>query len=879
MSIFYDIFIFPIEFLMQIVLEKALTVTGSPLFSLVLLSFIVSLFSWPIYSKAESWQKKEKDDKERLDKKIREFKSVFKGAVLNRYIQTLYRQNNYHPIYAARTSFGFLIQIPFFFAAYHLLSNYSPFNGVETVLFNDLGKPDSILNFSGITINLMPFVMTAVNFVAVAFYGKRSSFKDNIQLYGIAVIFFVILYNSSSALLFYWTVNNVFSLVKNIVYNKVYDKGAITGKVKLNSGKIKRLPKIINSMVSIVPESNSGYDTVFRRAFFAFCFLVFVTIPQTVLSSGSRSDFEGSGFYYLVYTVLFASVIFITILIVFINSSLRMKTVMSFCVSFLLLYSLINAFVFSDYYGDMSHFVFSEGIEVEQWWMLLNSFLGVVMLLLCGFLLFRFPELFAKLILVISVSLAVLSAVEVYDFYSIRKQTDDKISGDHMFRFSRSGRNVVILMLDRFIGGFVPQILDLQPELKQDLEGFVYYENTLSPGSYTIGGVPAIMGGWEYTVRNINHSRNDVPLLDKLDESARILPYNFDKAGFNVYMITNDISSWFKNDIRENIGKSVFIEPDFPLYRKKWFGINEQNSDDDDNSIRKKLIAFGVFRAAPIIFREWIYDNSEWHIDTDRDVKSTEEEKDKEKFVYSYQKSRHRRDITLKYYAVMDFLPELSTVSDESGDSFYYMTNDLTHEPHMIGMDFKFDITGRIKFSRDIYKKFRKNKTSLKHLYTDGAALRLVNEWLKWMKDNGVYDNTRIIIVSDHGRAMYDPYFRQQKIPGAKRAPGAKKKAHPADFDNLLLVKDFNSKGNLRFENEFMSSADVPALALQGIIDGINPYTGGRIMIPENKFPYYMYDIHWRVEKHEKYRYKIFEGYAIDENDCINPSEWRVIHE
>ena len=48
-------------------------------------------------------------------------------------------------------------------------------------------------------------------------YGKDMPLKSMIQLYALAAVFLVLLYNSPAGLVFYWTLNNVFSLCKNIV--------------------------------------------------------------------------------------------------------------------------------------------------------------------------------------------------------------------------------------------------------------------------------------------------------------------------------------------------------------------------------------------------------------------------------------------------------------------------------------------------------------------------------------------------------------------------------------------------------------------------------------------------------------------------------------
>ena len=59
---------------------------------------------------------------------------------------------------------------------------------------------------------------------------------------------------------------------------------------------------------------------------------------------------------------------------------------------------------------------------------------------------------------------------------------------------------------------------------------------------------------------------------------------------------------------------------------------------------------------------------------------------------------------------------------------------------------------------------------------------------------------------------------------------------HSIDATNyypLLMVKDFGSTG-FTVSDEFMTNADVPALAAEGIIaDPVNPFTGKRITTDE----------------------------------------------
>ncbi|HSW60578.1 MAG TPA: YidC/Oxa1 family membrane protein insertase, partial [bacterium] len=856
---------------MKSVLEWALSSTGSPLISLMVLSIAVSIGSLPLYHMAESWQDKERETQKKLKPKISEFKAVFRGSALNSYISTLYRQNGYHPAFAIRASFGLLIQIPFFFAAYHLLSNYSAFNGVTTALFKDLGKPDSLLSIGSFSANIMPLLMTAVNIGSAMVYGKKTSFKEQVQLYGMALLFLIVLYNSTSALLFYWTCNNIFAFIKNVVYLFIYKDGAIT--------KREKDPELLQKLFKFIPDSSKETDKIFRLAAAAFTILTFISVPLAVLSSGSSSDFEEALSHYFYYLSAFSFVFFTAAVVIYYIFSKKARTILCAAALFLLLYGLINTFAFAGNYGDMSHFVFNEELEIEMFEILLNIFSGVILAGTVFLLLKKWPRFLRPALSVIIISLILFSINESFAYKDKRTniliaQIDLK---DNNYTFSKTEKNVVIIMLDRFIGGYMPKILELMPELGSDLDGFVYYRNSLSQASYTIGGVPPILGGWDYNVHNANLIRTDVPLLKKLDESSRILPYNFDKSGYGVKIYRTDCINWFDKSTnwvdennKEYIGNTQFIEPDYPKYREMWLQKNEKESGNDD-TLRKKLLAFGLFRASPLFVREFIYDKGEWHIESDVENEENYEKPDEKKFVIANQKSKYRRDTTLKYYAALDFLPEMSRVLEEGKGQFIFLSNNLTHEPHSINSDFEFEITGKVTYPRSVFNKFHKSLTAVRHLYTDAAALRLVNKWIQWMKDNGVYDNTRIIIVSDHGRDVYNPFFKQQRIPNTR------KKAHPSYYNNLLLVKDFDSQGELRTENEFMTSADVPALAVKDIIpDAVNPYTGKKIEMPKNKFPFYIYDVQWRVEKQDKFKYRYHEKYVVEKfEDIDSPSKWR----
>ena len=256
LHVLYYLIVYPIELLLEIVFSLLRDVFDDPGLSIIGVSIVVNLLLLPLYKRAERISQTEKNKQEKMRAAVDHIKKAFKGDERFMMLQAYYRKQDYHPLYSLRSSLPLLLQIPFFVAAYHFLSNLSRLSGRVFLNIMDLGKPDSMvvipnicLNMysekhlaeqltvsipsmgetiyppmrilSGFSINILPIVMTLINIVSIIVYTKGSPLKEKIQLYVMAVLFLVLLYKSPSGLVLYWTMNNIFSLAKNIllVYN------------------------------------------------------------------------------------------------------------------------------------------------------------------------------------------------------------------------------------------------------------------------------------------------------------------------------------------------------------------------------------------------------------------------------------------------------------------------------------------------------------------------------------------------------------------------------------------------------------------------------------------------------------------------------------
>jgi hypothetical protein len=246
---------------------------------------------------------------------------------------------------------------------------------------------------------------------------------------------------------------------------------------------------------------------------------------------------------------------------------------------------------------------------------------------------------------------------------------------------------------------------------------------------------------------------------------------------------------------------------------------------------------------APPIFRGLIYDKSKYWNTKDnggRDVSS---------FIDSY--------------AVIDFLPNLTEYTD-GPSSALLIANETTHEPTWLQYPDYVPVENVTDRGAGFF-----NSSQFFHI--NSAFYLLFSKWLEALKKNNAYDNTRIIIVSDHGAGVDSGLFEDDfPFSGERREK----------YNPVLLVKDFNSHGRLKTDMLLMTTADVPVLALKGINDNpINPFTN-KLITMDYKYDGVTININHEpnVADHGKYSYKIRNDQWIQVKDNIfDAGNWRPL--
>ena len=870
-------------------------------------SIAMNFMALPIYNVADRIQEKQRKIAKSLEERVRRIKKAFKGDEQFMMLQTYYRENNYHPLYVLRSSLSILIELPFFIAAYHYLSHCEALRGASFWIFRDLGEPDRMFTVSLgarlLAINVLPIIMTLINFVSGAIYTKDAPAREKIQLYAVAVIFLALLYNSPSGLVIYWILNNLFSLVKNIamkmplnlkrkhlgflayalmsiafvtgtlfyVINKpnadlwkkvfllCFTMIVIAAPFAVMAAK-RRFPELAK-MMEATPEENKRLFPIFLSSCIALVLLTGFLLPASlVASSPAEFSFLGntdSPLSYIWSTFFLITGLFLFWpLVVYKMFGPEVKyyeTVLFFA---LFVCTILNAYVFKADYGTIDPLfnTHTNLLAVPKSYFILP----LVIFALAAAL----PVLADKskgIHSVLSVALVSLCAAEVslgaYKTYYIKNEftrvaklhkmkqlaSEDEILKP-IYNFSKTEKNVLVIFLDRAISSFFPYIVRQFPEMEEQFSGFTYYPNTLSFGRHTVFGFPPLIGGYEYTQVEMNR-RSDKLLKDKHNEALLVLPKIFADAGYDVtytdpsapnYEWSGDLSAFAPYpEIKVSEHRGDFSR----LYEKE---MNIDMETKIDETCRKQMPYFCIMEGMHPLFRKKF--NSI--------VANTLS--DYNGFIHDFSSLYYLKDVT---------------VFNNEKPTFTFIENETPHNPISLNAP-DYDTPAPYHGINSTYPYPAINSTDVMDYHVNAAALKQVANYFDYLKENGVYDNTRIIVVADHGfRHEYSAFenFKDRTLP--------------ASFNPLFMVKDFYATGKLSTDNTFMTNADTLFLAKEGLgLSDTNPFTGKKFTQEKDSVTVWMmYNDEYNVTniKH-KNQFTLKQGYTIREN-LFDPDDWEPV--
>ena len=193
--------------------------------AIVLLSLSVKILMAPLIFFAEGWQADVNRTQSLLQPELAAIKRDFKGEDAHNRTLAVYRKHRVSQFYAVKSLAGFLIQIPVFIAAFDMLGENFGLNGAGFLWVHDLAVPDRVaalpvmVPFFGGHLNLLPVLMTTLTVLAARLQEEPSLSPglrqgQRLRLYGMAGVFFILLYTFPAGMVLYWTANNFWHLTR-----------------------------------------------------------------------------------------------------------------------------------------------------------------------------------------------------------------------------------------------------------------------------------------------------------------------------------------------------------------------------------------------------------------------------------------------------------------------------------------------------------------------------------------------------------------------------------------------------------------------------------------------------------------------------------------
>ena len=813
----YTCLVEPLHLLFEIVFFYAYKWTHNAGTSILVLSLVVNFLLLPLYVQADKIEREQKEKKKRMKKWSDHIKNTFKGNERVMMTQAYNRINNYKVTDIFKESISLMLQIPFFIAAYSFLSGMELLQHASLGPIADLGKPDALLKIGSFSINAFPILMTLINIAAGFIYTEKGQIKEKLKLVLIAMVFLVLLYGSPSGLVFYWTLNNVFSLVKNIVMkskakspeesNSLQDKRSPAGmKLILLSGAVLAVVSglwIPSDVVAENPEeminlfiSNPHDPALYLLSSFMCAVGLFVIwIPL---------------FFYLLRNKVSKLIPYIA-------------TVVSFG-------SAMNYFLFNKRFGLLSDkLIYDNPMRFRAKDLVFNILANIAVIVVSCLVARYLKKLVAPLLSVILLTAIMVSLfnIQVTEIsmknysYSYSNTREEVIAP-----MTTKGKNVVVIMMDRMMGAYIPFIFNERPDVAKQFDGFTYYPNTVSFGQFTNFGAPAVFGGYDYTPEMMN-SRPDESLMDKHNEALRVLPTIFADNGWKVSVGDPTYANYrwipdpsiYDNDDRINAFQMAGV------FNEKSELFVEAGKKYEDR-LNRNLFCYGVMKTLPCLFQPALYTDGQYYqvdnyFGNDEQVGYVE-----------YSMREHTQigiyEAYYSQYLALTSLNEIVEINQDEENCFFIFSNGVAHDanllqepeylPSVAVNNTEYDATHQDRFELNGVT-LHLDETSPAMTYgnyqTNMAACIELGKWFDFLRENGLYDNTRIIIVADHGniqRELDDLMVEKLDFSAQSMNP-------------LLMVKDFNSN-EFTTSYEFMTNADTPYLALNGIVDEpVNPFT------------------------------------------------------
>jgi len=348
------------------------------------------------------------------------------------------------------------------------------------------------------------------------------------------------------------------------------------------------------------------------------------------------------------------------------------------------------------------------------------------------------------------------------------------LDDSEQFNFSKK-KNVIVMIVDGFQSDLFQQTANRE-EFKNVFDGFTYYRNSLAGFPLTRASVPYILTGKQYD--------NTIPFNEFVETvyfTDSSLPFILKQRGFWVDILM-DCGRCF---IKDKSLISNLKEDTVPL----------------TNGQAGYLFDLTLFKYLPHFAKQKVFNNQRWRFA--RYLKTGSNPK-------LDMMSRLTNPVTGKLFA-KEALLELFDVKFLAA-----MMAEKKVQREMPGFKF-FHLKGvHAPFRMDEnlnYKEMTVTRPNWETLAR--GAVSLLDVFIKQLKELGIYDDTMIVFVGDHGHSLGQ--FGMGLLPGREeeaQQEGPVPRGIMGSGIPMILVKRFGETGPMKISDSPVSLADVPNTVL-----------------------------------------------------------------
>jgi len=396
-----------------------------------------------------------------------------------------------------------------------------------------------------------------------------------------------------------------------------------------------------------------------------------------------------------------------------------------------------------------------------------------------------------------------------------KKEQNNRVAVDKVIPFSQTKENVLFFIPDGLQGWYMKDLIENHPEYKEIFKGFKWYPNTVSTSNFTYASMPAMMNGNDFNIANMN-AMNEESILNKY----RLATENFyDRAKDYGYFFSSGKMGYSSVDYDRFDNFIPWWDPSWDKVLKLGSNIEIWYTRFWENSL---------FYGVPLCLKPLIYNERDWLMHFDE----------------SYQKNNE----TIPHYFVQ-ILPNIS-VNTSTDKNFIFYHSDVTHAPWNVVEN------GQITKNVSPYRNQEK-------FFED------FSKWIIWLQENNVYDNTKIVIASDHGPEWYHFDGKAEvDVPLKNYNYDKFRKDLFLRLNCLLLVKDFNAQEPLEEDWRTMSNADIPSILFND-----NDPTQGEEQIGREIYTFLTW---WHQDLKNRSKYNIRQSFKVKGN-IYDYNNWELM--